>query len=67
MVKLYRCSLYSLAILWCSSALAVQVTGNVDVETLSLGDNLTYTLTADANLSDDALDIRPLFKPTFRS
>lgn len=62
MVKLYRCSLYSLAILWCSSALAVQVTGNVDVETLSLGDSLTYTLTADANLSDDALDIRPLFK-----
>lgn len=62
MVKLYRCSLYSLAILWCSSALAVQVTGNVDVETLSLGDSITYTLTADANLSDDALDIRPLFK-----
>ncbi len=62
MVKLYRCSLYSLASLWCSSALAVQITGNVDVQTLSLGDSLTYTLTADENLSDDALDIRPLFK-----
>lgn len=46
MVKLYRCSLYSLAVFWCSSALAVQVTGNVDVQTLSLGDSLTYTLTA---------------------
>jgi len=62
MVKLYRCSLYSLAALWCSSALAVQITGNVDVQTLSLGDSLTYTLTADENFSDDALDIRPLFK-----
>lgn len=61
-MKLYRYSLYSLAVLWCSSALAVQVTGNVDVQTLSLGESLTYTLTADANLNNDALDIRPLFK-----
>ena len=52
-MKLYRYSLYSLAVLWCSSALAVQITGNVDVQTLSLGNSLTYTLTADANLNDD--------------
>lgn len=61
-MKSYRCGLYSVALLWCSSALAVQITGQIDVQTLSLGENLTYTLTADANLSDDALDIRPLFK-----
>lgn len=62
MVKLYHCSLYSITVLCCSSAVAVQVTSNVDAQSLSLGDSLTYTLTTDANLSDDALDIRPLFK-----
>jgi hypothetical protein len=61
-VKLSQYYLYAFSFIWTSGALAIQVTGNADVQTLSLGESFTYTIAADANLGDDALDIRPLFK-----
>ncbi len=61
-MKLPYSGLCSLALIWCTSGGAAQLTGQVDSQTLSLGDNLTYTLTADERLDDDALDIRPLFR-----
>ncbi|MBB6054847.1 BatD family protein [Tolumonas osonensis] len=61
-MKLPYSGLCGLALIWCTSGSAVQLTGQVDSQTLSLGDNLTYTVTADEHLADDALDIRPLFR-----
>lgn len=62
MLNISRRCLYILSTLWCSSTFAVQLTSEVDTQSLSLGENLTYTVKADANLSDDAIDIKPLFK-----
>lgn len=61
-VKLPYPVLCGLAFIWCTSSNAAQINGQVDSQTLSLGDSLTYTLTADENLTEDALDIRPLFR-----
>lgn len=61
-MKSFQRYLYGLSIIWTSGALAIQVSGNADVQTLSLGESFTYTITANSNLGDDALDIRPLFK-----
>lgn len=66
-MKLIRMNLYGLAffcgISLCSSqVLAVQISSKIDNQQISLGQSFTYTITADENLSNDALDIRPLFK-----
>ena len=44
-VKLPYPVLCGLAFIWCTSSNAAQINGQVDSQTLSLGDSLTYTLT----------------------
>ena len=66
-MKLIYSGFYGLALLYSSVSFAVQITGQAEPQRIPLGESITYTLTADEHLADDALDIRPLFKPTFRS
>jgi hypothetical protein len=63
-MKLYYPSFYSLTIALLSSTLAqaIQISTQTDIKKLNLGDEFTYTVSIDANYSEDALDIRPLFK-----
>jgi len=61
-MKLCYPSFYSFTVVLSSSLLAAQITNQTDIKTLNLGDEFTYTISIDANYSDDALDIRPLFK-----
>ncbi len=61
-MKLIYSGFYGLALLYSSVSCAVQITGQAEPQRIPLGESITYTLTADEHLADDALDIRPLFK-----
>ncbi len=61
-MKLIYSGLCGLALLCSSATFAVQITSQADPQTVHLGESFTYTLSADENLADDSLDIRPLFK-----